>query len=68
MLNIQLIDKCNLSCMMCNYIDYATHEKISMENLIKVLDQAGSLVINGTKIKVIRLDGNGEALLYPMAT
>jgi sulfatase maturation enzyme AslB (radical SAM superfamily) len=37
---------------------------MSIENLVKVLEQTDKLLIHGQRIKKIRLDGNGEPLLY----
>jgi len=63
-LNIQLIDKCNLACKMCNFVDNMKHEEMSIDNFTRILEKTEGLLIHGKKVSNIRIDGNGEPLLY----
>jgi radical SAM protein with 4Fe4S-binding SPASM domain len=49
---------------MCHFVEHNTNVEMSINNLIDILEQASRILLFGQRVNCIRLDGNGEALLY----
>lgn len=65
-LDVTLINACNLRCKMCAFWRrYSLDgDSMSIEKYIQLLDQVLETKVFGQKIKSIRLDGSREPLLY----
>lgn len=64
---VRLADICNLECKMCDFVRSSDTygQKMNIRDFERIVQKLGNARIHGSKVDLIRLDGNREGLLYP---
>lgn len=64
---VRLADICNLECKMCDFVHSSDTygQKMNIRDFERIVQKLGNARIHGSKVDLIRLDGNREGLLYP---